>query len=126
MTVKTTGAEFKRFYFDDAYWPDGTWHEDEEIEIDGNPISEDLAIEDIHNIAALKVTGGIVMGLADGSEPSVESYFKKWRKAQSTVSFVVECDKDKEGAVRAAIRAAGGRITLPPSTRKSTASASVS
>ena len=28
-----------------------------------------------------------------------------------TVSFVVECDKDKEGAVRAAIRAAGGRIT---------------
>ena len=22
MTVKTTGAEFKRFYFDDAYWPD--------------------------------------------------------------------------------------------------------
>ena len=111
MTVKTTGAEFKRFYFDDAYWPDGTWHEDEEIEIDGNPISEDLAIEDIHDIAALKVTGGIVMGRADGITPSVESYFKKWRKAQNTVSLVVECDKDKEGAVRAAIRAAGGRIT---------------
>ena len=110
MTVKTTGAEFKRFYFDDAYWPDGTWHEDEEIEVDGLPISEDLAIEDIHDTASMRIAGGMVMGLADGSEPSVESYFKRWRKAQSTVSFVVECDKDKEGAVRSAVRAAGGRV----------------
>ena len=110
MTVKTTGAEFKRFYFDDAYWPDGTWHEDEEIEVDGLPISEDLAIEDIHDTASMRIAGGMVMGLADGSEPSVESYFKKWRKAQSTVSFVVECEKDKQESVHAAIRAAGGRI----------------
>lgn len=110
MTVKTTGAEFKRFYFDDAYWPDGTWHEDEDLDVDGAPIHEDLAIEDIPDTASVKVTGGTVIGLADGSEPSVESYFKKWRQARS-VSFVVECDKDKEGAVRAAIRAAGGRIT---------------
>ena len=110
MTVKTTGAEFKRFYFDDAYWPDGTWHEDEEIEVDGLPISEDLAIEDVSDAASMKITGGMVMVLADSSYPSVESYFKKWRKAQSTVSFVVECDKDKEGAVRSAVRAVGGRV----------------
>ena len=110
MTVKTTGAEFKRFYFDDAYWPDGTWHEDEEIEVDGLPISEDLAIEDIPDTASMRIAGGMVMGLADGSEPSVESYFKKWRKAQNTTLFVVECAKDKEESVHAAIRAAGGRI----------------
>ena len=110
MTTKTTGAEFKRFYFDDAYWHDGMWHEDEEIEVDGLPISEYLAFEDIPDTASMRIAGGMVMGLADGSEPSVESYFKKWRKAQSTVSFVVECDKDKEGAVRSAVRAAGGRV----------------
>ena len=110
MTVKTTGAEFKRFYFDDAYWPDGTWHEDEEIEVDGLPISEDLAIEDVPDTASMRIAGGVVMGLADGSGPSVESYFKKWRKAQSTVSLLVECDKDKEDAVRSAVRAAGGRV----------------
>lgn len=110
MTVKTTGAEFKRFYFDDAYWPDGTWHEGEEIEVGGLPISEDLAIEDVPDTASMRITGGVVMGLTDGSDPSVESYFKKWRKAQITVSFVVECDKDKEGAVRSAVRAAGGRV----------------
>ena len=110
MTVKTTGAEFKRFYFDDAYWPDGTWHEDEEIEVDGLPISEDLAFEDIPDTASMRIAGGVVMGLADDSGPSFESYFKKWHKAQSTVSFVVECDKNKEGAVRSAVRAAGGRV----------------
>lgn len=110
MTVKTTGAEFKRFYFDDAYWPDGTWHKGEEIEVDGLPISEDLAIVDVPDTASMRITGGVVMGLTDDSDPSVESYFKKWRKAQSTVSFVVECDKDKEGAVRSAVRAAGGRV----------------
>lgn len=110
MTVKTTGAEFKRFYFDEAYWPDGTWHEDEEIKVDGLPISEDLAIEDIPDTAVMKIAGGVVLGLTDGSDPSVKSYFKKWRKAQSTVSFVVECDKDKEGAVRSAVRAVGGRV----------------
>ena len=74
------------------------------------PISEDLAIEDIPNTASIRIANDMIMGLADGSEPSVESYFKKWRKAQSTVSFVVECDKDKEGAVRSAVRAAGGRV----------------
>ena len=110
MTTKTTGAEFKRFYFDDAYWHDGMWHEDEEIEVDGLPISEYLAFEDIPDTASMRIANGVVLGLADDSGPSFESYFKKWRKAQSTVSFVVECDKDKEGAVRSAVRAAGGRV----------------
>ena len=110
MSIKTTGAEFKRFYFDDAYWPDGTWHEDEDLDVDGAPIHEDLAIEDIPDTASVKVTGGVVMGLPDDSAPSVETHFKKWRKAQNTTLFVVECAKDKEESVHAAIRAAGGRI----------------
>ena len=112
MTVKTTGAEFKRFYFDDAYWPDGAWHEDEEIEVDGSPILEDAALEDVPDSAVMKIAGGTVIGLPDWGDdgPSFEAYFKKWRKAQNTTSLVVECAKDKEDAVRAAIWAAGGRI----------------
>lgn len=112
MTVKTTGAELKRFYFDDAYWPDGTWHEDEEIEVNGSPLSEDSGIEAVPDDAVVKIAGGAVIGLPGcGNEgPSFEGYFKKWRKAQNTVSFVVECAKDNEEVVRAAILAAGGRI----------------
>lgn len=112
MTVKTTGAELKRFYFDNAYWPEGAWHEDEEIEVDGSPLSEDLGIEDLPDDAVVKIAGGAVIGLpgCENGGPSFESYFKRWRKSQNTVSIVVECAKDKEAAIRAAIRAAGGRI----------------
>jgi len=35
MTVKTTGAEFKRFYADSEFWPEGASHEEEEILADG-------------------------------------------------------------------------------------------
>jgi len=27
--IKTTGAEFKRFYSDATTWPDDVWHDDE-------------------------------------------------------------------------------------------------
>lgn len=113
MTVKTTGAEFKRFYNDSAFWPEGAWHEDEEIEVDGSPISGDLAIEDVPDNAILKLTGGYVLGLPNndrGEGPSLESHFKKWRKAQNTVSFVVECDKKDVGMLKETIRIFGGKV----------------
>ena len=112
MTAKTTGAELKLFYFDDAFWPDGAWHTNEEIEVDGMPLSEDIGIEDVPDGAVVKIAGGVVIGLPNWGDdgPSFEARFKEWRKAQSTVLFVVECAKDKKWAVRAAIRAAGGRI----------------
>lgn len=44
---------------------------------------------------------------------ALESYFKRWRKEQvkkGKVTITVECDKNNETAVRAAIEAAGGKI----------------
>ncbi len=112
MSVKTTGSELKRFYFDDAYWPDGTWHEDEEIEVDGSPLSEDLGIEDLPDDAVVKIAGGAVIGLPDCGDdgPSFEGYFKKWRRVQNTVSFVVECDKKDVDVLKTSIRAFGGKV----------------
>jgi len=113
MTVKTTGAEFKRFYNDATFWPQDAWHEDEEFEVDGEPISEDLAIEDVPDNATVKITGGCVLGLPDrqdGEGLSLESFFKKWRKVQNTVVLVVECDKSILDSLKEAVRAAGGRV----------------
>lgn len=112
MGIKTTGAEIKRFYLDDAFWTEGVWHKDEEIEVNGSPLSEDLGIVDLPDDAIVKIAGGAVIGLpgCENDGPSFESFFKKWLRTQNTTAFVVECDKDKEGAVRAAIRAAVGRI----------------
>ena len=112
MTTKTTGAEFKRFYMDEVYWPqdDGnTYHEDETVLVNG--AEHDGDYDTIPDNALVTIDGGIVLGPQwDGDEPSFETYFKRWRKLQSTASMVVEVGRAKEDALRAAIKAAGGKI----------------
>jgi len=106
MTVKTTGAEFKRFYADSEFWPEGASHEGEEILADGE---EADTLDDIPGNAVVSITGGIVFGI-EGKEPSLESWFRAWRKKQTTTSFVVECEIVDKDEVIAAIIAAGGNV----------------
>ena len=114
MPTKTTGAEFKRFYNDDSFWPqdDGnTWHEDETITVNGVEQTDGVDTDTLPDDAVVTIADGIVFGPKwDGNEPSFETYFKRWRKQQSTVSFLVECDASKLDALKAAIKAAGGRV----------------
>ena len=116
MTIKTTGAEFKRFYNDPEFWPEGTWHEDEEVSVDGSGWEHEYT--EIPDSAAVTVAYGQM--LSDGTTPapwvgvegpSVETHFKRWRKKQVTSYGAFECPHDKLEAVKAAIKAAGGRIT---------------
>ena len=104
MTVKTTGAEFKRFYNDAEFWPEGVWHEDDVILANGEEVD---IIDDIPETAAVAITGGVVFGL-EGEEPSLEAWFRKWRKKQTTASFVVECDVSKQADIIAVIISTGG------------------
>ena len=111
MATKTTGAEFKRFYDDKAFWPDdGTYHEDETVFVDGAHV-EDWDAENMADTAQLTLSGGIVFGpKLTGKEPSFEAYFKRWKKLQNTASFAVECSNESKDAVIAAIKAAGGKV----------------
>lgn len=110
MTVKTTGAEYKRFYADESIWLKGMFHEDEIITVDGKENDQyDLVVENMADAAVVNLAEGFVTD-DDGSDfGSMESFFKKWRKSQSTVSFIVECHKDKERHVRECIKQAGGK-----------------
>lgn len=114
MTAKTTGAEIKRFYADPEFWPDddgSTYHDDELITVDGQSMDREADIQEIPDAAVVSVSGGVVFSPKfDGNEPSFETYFKRWRKKQSTVSIIVECDFDKRDTVIAAIKAAGGKV----------------
>lgn len=114
MAIKTIGAEFKHFYSDKDFWPEGenyVWHEDETIVVDGAERDREAEIDTISDTAVVVIDGGVIFGPAHGGgEPSFESYFKRWRKRQHTASFVVECDKDVFEAVKAAVVAAGGRV----------------
>jgi len=113
MTVKTTGAEWNRFYNDKSAWPDGSWHKDEEITVNGETSDTyEIDLSAVPSDAAMTVAGGIVfLSLHDNDGPSLESYFKRWRKAQTTTFFNVECPHDKAEVVKAAIRFAGGKVS---------------
>lgn len=114
MAAKTSGAEIKRFYNDPEFWPedDGdTYHDDEVITVDGKPMDAGHGIEGIPDSAVVTIAGGMVFSKKwDGDEPSFETYFKRWKKKQATVSVIVECDVSKRDAVIAAIKAAGGKV----------------
>lgn len=110
MAVKTTGAEFKRFYNDPEFWPDGAWHEDECVSINGEDWSGSDSYNDVPDDATVRLEDGIVLGLPNDEDPSLETYFKRWRKKRTTVSFVVECDKNQVETVKAVIKSAGGRV----------------
>ena len=110
MTTKTTGAEWKRFYADKAYWPEHSYHEDEELVVGGMTWTWEEEMTTIADAAVITVAGGIVY-LADGNTegPSVESHFRRWRKAQTTVFFSCEAPRDLADAVKSAILLTGGK-----------------
>lgn len=113
MGVKASGAELKAFYNDVVFWPPGegnTWHEDESVTVNNQTWEGEYT--DVPDNAQVVIDGGIVFSTKweEGDAPSFETYFKRWRKAQSTAFLSVECPKDKEAAVRAAIKAAGGKV----------------
>lgn len=112
MTVKMTGSEFKAFYNDPAFWPEDVWHEDAELSVDGVDQPDGIDDEKLSDTSVVKISEGVVFGPKwDGSDnPSLESYFKSWRKKQSSTFFTVECDKAVFEAVKAAIIAAGGKV----------------
>ena len=112
MTVKTNGATWKKFYQDPAFWPSEAWHEGEEITVNGLSVSDsdfDLtAMKDADHIA---VTGGVVYLLKGGYDgPTLEAHFRKWLKAQTTTTLLVEVDRARLEAVSAAVEAAGERV----------------
>ena len=110
MTVKTTGAEFKLFYDDDAWWAFGMLHEDEKITINGLPCDDNVDFLTIPDDAVVTVSGGVMLFMPNDEDVTFEKYFKRWRKKQSKVSIVIECDKDAVEAIKAAVKAVGGRI----------------
>ena len=112
MATKTTGAEWKRYYQDPAAWPEGWFHEDEEVTING-VFDENADLTAVPDDAVIVVKGGIIYeGDYANEGNSVEGHFKKWRKAQTTMILMVEVQKDKADDLRAAISAAGGKVVL--------------
>lgn len=113
--VKITGAQLLAFMNDKAAWPgeDGdTWYEDALFAVNGVEV-EDYDPEQVPFDSIVSVTGGVVFGPElpnDGV--SLETHLRRWIKRQNTVMLLVECSQQKVDEVKAAIKAAGGKIVL--------------
>lgn len=117
MATKTTGAELRAFYNDDAYWqksPDSSsdeiWHEELVLVVNGVEKTDDFSInEDLADDDKVTIIDGVILSTIDAfGARSFESFFRAWRKLQSTAHFTVTVPKEKLEAVKAAIKAAGG------------------
>lgn len=115
MSVKLTGAEIKAFYADATFWPDGRWHEDESVSIEG--IDQASGFEDVEDYldeAKIVLEGGIVYDERIGhvSEVcSVESLFKRWRKAQTVSLVMIEVPKDLDAEkLSEALKSIGAKV----------------
>lgn len=111
MGAKTTGAEWNRFYQDEAFWPEGRWPEEEDVTLNGQPVGEDFAFESIADTDVLVVSGGVVFDQDVVEEIcSLEALFKRWKKKQSTIRIVMEVPKEKEQEFREAMKSGGWKI----------------
>ena len=119
MALKRTGAEFNHLYNApnigcrrNSPLPTtlGTMTSPS-IYINGVYQLDGIEAEKLLDADEVKFEGGVVFGLVvDPREPSFVAYFKRWKKAQTTVIFAVECDRDKIDAVKQAIADAGGKV----------------
>lgn len=115
MSVKTHGAEYKKFLDDPIFWPEAAWMEDETLTVDGvevDPCDFDPLL--VGDTVAITIQGGCVYldnnGLLLDKSVSLETHFKRWRKTQDVTRILVEITQDKAQALKDAIKTAGGKL----------------
>lgn len=115
MTVKIFGAEWKRFYSDPKFWPDGAWHDDVLLTVNGKDDSDgeiDLVL--VNDTDRITVSGGVVFMSEDGNDseiaPSMELHLKRWRKAQVTSTLLIEIPNENVDEFIKTIKLLGAKV----------------
>ena len=91
MSIKTTGKEFKAYYSDPVFWPDGRFHDDGRIIVNGDEETDPMEAADD---ATIVIDGGTVYdGNYSNEGESMQAHFRRWRKAQTVEFVVVEIPK---------------------------------
>jgi hypothetical protein len=111
MSVKATGAEIKAFMGDDNFWSQKgeSWAEEVEFEVNGS-VSYDLSLHTLNDNDQIKLVDGYVVMEQEEEPVSLATFFRRWRKTQTTAYLSVEVPKDKADIIKAAIKAAGGKV----------------
>lgn len=91
--MKTTGALWKEFYNDEAFW-EGYYHDDTLILFDGVEVED---YEDPAPDAVVTIESGYVYKNDEDSftahDLRLETFFNRWKKKQTTRTIVVTVNK---------------------------------
>ncbi|MCO0615369.1 hypothetical protein VIPECLOM01_00077 [Enterobacter phage vB_VIPECLOM01] len=102
--MKITGALWKEFYNDEAFW-EGYYHDDTLILFDGVEVED---YEDPAPDAVVTIESGYVYKNDEDSftahDLRLETFFKRWKKKQTTRTIVVTVNKDDFDEVLEVIR----------------------
>lgn len=110
-TVKTTGAIWNIFYADQLAWPEGSYHDDTLLAIDGKE-RPDMVLDKLPLDSIVEIRSGYVM-FPDGTDADLGEHFMKWQAKQSDQGIAIgsfRASKDKLQAVQQAILQAGGEL----------------
>lgn len=112
MAFKTTGKTWKDFYNDTKYWPEDAYHEEQVCTVNGVEVSEEFSLESVADTDQLHFAeqGGVVY-LPDGTNHTLQGYFRKWSREQDKVSFVVTCDREHAKELKTFILKNKGKIS---------------
>lgn len=115
MSVKCKGIEFKAWLnspwstnpSDDPYWDD-VW-----VIIDGEG-TDDPIPEDIYDDSDVEIEHGVIYMHQNGPAVgySAENHFKRWKKNLDSMTLVIQFDKSKLDAVKAALAQIKGVKTV--------------
>lgn len=109
--VKTTGAIWNLFYADKTSWPDGAYHDDTLLAINGKE-DPDVEIEKLPLDATVEIRCGYVI-FPDGTDADLAEHFKNWQAEQAGIGVAIgsfRVNKANLHAVKTAILAAGGEL----------------
>lgn len=114
MAVKMSGAEWKAFYTDKVFWGKNIVHDEEVITINGKSDESETYL-DVQDTDVVHVEGGYVYDyglMGDEYDPicSLETYIKRWRKAQKQTTLTITIDRASEKALREFVKTLGGKV----------------
>lgn len=110
MAVRMVGKEFLDFYGDDEFFQkhNATGAADAEILVNDKKLSKSWGPDDVKPSDKVVIVSGFVDW--EGGGMVLEKFFKQWRKAQSTTSFLVTCPKEDYAEITDIVKTLGGKV----------------
>ena len=112
MALKMSGAECKAFCNDEKALPKGVYIEEDVYKLNGVLVDGDaLDVDGLADNGEVEVVSGFIAREEDGEcVSSLSAAIRKWQKTQKLVILVVEAPIEKAAGIKAAIKAAGGKV----------------